>query len=70
MSALVCLGCAAGGFKRPFSEYIHRLEGFLKYDMPKILYCETKYKDQIQDVINRVGRNKIELRFKTTDEIR
>ena len=83
----------AGGFKRPFSEYIQRLKGYLRYDMPKILYCETKYKaevgmrdpgvhecvahctpvcvcEQIEKVIAEVGRNKIELRFKTTDEIR
>lgn len=47
---------AAGGFKRPFTEYIKRLEGYLGYDMPKILYCESKYKDQVGLVLSSFQR--------------
>jgi len=74
VSALLDLGRgdlpASGGFRRPFSEYIHRLEGFLAYDMPKVLYCEEKYKQQIEETVKKVGKSTTILRFKTTDEIR
>ena len=38
---------ADGGFKRPFTEYLTRLEGFVAYDMPKILFCDPSHLDGV-----------------------
>ncbi len=41
-------GDAAGGFKRPFTEYIDRFRRFLAYDMPKIIMIEEKHLDEVR----------------------
>jgi hypothetical protein len=39
--------CPGGGFKRPFTEYLQRLERFVAYDMPKILYCDPSHENEV-----------------------
>lgn len=58
---------SGGGFKRPFTEYLTRLERFVAYDMPKILYCDKSHWDEIKEVIARVGKSTTELRLKSVE---
>ena len=38
-------------FKRPFSHYTTKLEAFLAYEFPKVLYCEESHYAEIKEKV-------------------
>lgn len=71
VSALIDLGRGEldPSFRRPFSEYIRRMQSFLQYDFPKVLFLDEEHFDEVKPYLDK-SPSPIKVYFKSKEDLR